>query len=154
MATHADSPARSGRLDAVTVGSVMQPGTITAPLDLSLTAVARMLAVYRVHAVVVHDDLAEREGGDPAWGVVTDRAVLAAAARTGLHGLCARDVARHGVTIPLYATLREAIAQMRREDTSHLLVVEATGRSPLGIVSTLDVAAALGGVAPTSSDGS
>jgi len=150
MATHADSPASSRRLDAVTVGAVIVPCCITAP---TVTAVARMLAVYRVHAVVVHDDLAEREGGDPAWGVVTDRAVLAAAARTGLHGLCARDVARHGVTIPLYATLRDAIAQMRREDTSHLLVVEAPGRSPLGIVSTLDVAAALGGVAPTSSDG-
>ena len=36
------------------VADVMHPGTIACPADTPLRSVARMMATYRVHAIIVH----------------------------------------------------------------------------------------------------
>ena len=57
------------------VSDAMRPGVITCPPDSSMRDVARMMVTNHIHAVVVRG---VKDSG--AWGVVTDRDLVAAAA--------------------------------------------------------------------------
>jgi CBS domain-containing protein len=50
----------------------MHPGMISCPPETSLRTVARMMATYRVHAIVVHAHGDEELPGGKPWGVVAD----------------------------------------------------------------------------------
>jgi CBS domain-containing protein len=59
----------------------------------------------------------------------------------------ARDVAWSPlITVPPDATLQQGAALMARHACTHLVVAERDAREPVGVLSTLDVAAALVGV--------
>ena len=60
------------------VADAMRPGVISCPPDSSMRDVARIMTSNHIHAVVVRG---VAEGG--AWGVVTDRDLLAAASGRG-----------------------------------------------------------------------
>jgi CBS domain-containing protein len=96
--------------------------------------VARMMVTNHIHAVVVRG---VKDSG--AWGVVTDRDLLAAAAgaEDAEAGACASEVL---VTVAPDEPLEAACELMRAHGVSHVMVVDPQQNQPLGVVSTLDVA--------------
>jgi CBS domain-containing protein len=119
----------------------MHEGLVSCRPDASLRTVARMLATYRVHALIVH------ARGDPsAWGVVTDRDVVRAAGSGDLGSQTALSV----VGAPAWTVApREPLARVAElmcdAGMSHVVVVDGVPARPVGVLSTLDIARALAG---------
>ena len=125
-------------LAKATVLDAMRLGVVSCPPDAPLREVARILATYRIHAVVV----AEIEGDRP-WGIVSDQDLAAAAGRD-LEQLTARDLARSElVTVTPDESLSVAARLMAERGLAHLVVVQPHSGQPVGVLSTLDLAGVL-----------
>ena len=134
-------------LQQLRVIEAMHPGVIACPLDTPLRTVARMMATYRVHAVVV---VGHGEDGLPEglWGVVSDLDLVGVAQATDFDELTAGGLAATpALTIATTDPFAHAVQMMVENEVSHLIVVEPRSRRPIGVVSTHDVARALAGVA-------
>jgi CBS domain-containing protein len=127
------------------VADVMRPGVLSCPSDTLLREVARIMAVHRIHCVVVGD---LRSGERGAWGVLSDmdlaRAVESATEDTTAGEIAATDP----VSLPPTATFGDAARLMAEHDTAHVVVIDGRSGDPLGVVSTLDVALELAGLVP------
>ena len=125
----------------------MHPGVIACPVDTGLRTVARMMATYRVHAVLVlaHDpDQALEDDG--LWGVVSDVDLIQAAQSEDFDDRTARSLAATQVlTANSSDSLERAVQLMVEHEVTHLVVVERRSHRPIGVLSTLDVARALAG---------
>ena len=135
-----DSPA----FEDAKVLDAMRLGVITCCPDASLREIARVLATYRVHSVVI----SETEGDRP-WGIVTD-IDLAGAADKDLDKVTARDISRGRlVTVSADEDLGHAARLMAEHAVAHLVVVQPHSGQPVGVLSTLDLAGVLawGGMA-------
>jgi CBS domain-containing protein len=139
-------PAITPTLDfeAATVADVVHHGLVTCRPDAAAVTIARMMARHRIHALVVDGVRPDTGRGERlVWGVVSDLD-LARAAHTGVGGLTAADLAAtEPLTIEPSAPLGEAARLMDEHGIGHLIVVN--GRRPVGVASTLDIAAALAG---------
>jgi CBS domain-containing protein len=125
-----------GFADAEVVDA-MRLGLITCPPDASLVDVARTMATYRVHYVVVEKP---DSAGHRPWGVVSDIDLVRAASEGGL-GRSAAEVARSDlVTVSADERLGRALALMAEHGVSHLVVLQGQSGRPVGVLSTLDVA--------------
>jgi CBS domain-containing protein len=126
------------------IADVMRPGVLSCPSDTPLREVARIMAVHRIHCVVVGD----LRSGDGAWGVLSDldlaRAVESATEDTTAGEIAATDP----VSLSPTATLDEAARMMAEHETAHIVIVDRPSGDPLGVVSTLDVALALAELVP------
>jgi len=125
----------------------MHPGVISCLPETPLRAVARMMASYRVHAIIVMP----RHMGDLAhslsWGVVSDLDLIRGAQDGDVDTDTARTVAGTPVrSIESTAPLAGAVDAMIAEGLSHLIVVEPHAGRPVGVLSTLDVARVLAGL--------
>ena len=127
-------PAPEPLLDARTVGDAMHRGIVTCAPTASLREVAELLAGNSIHCAVV--------AGDPdrtLWGIVSDvdlvRGLISPVPLVA-GNLAALDV----ITVGPDDDLLHAAQLMAEHDIAHLIVVEAG--SPVGVVSTLDVARA------------
>jgi CBS domain-containing protein len=126
-----------------TVDEAMHPGVIACDAAASLREVARMMALYRVHAIVV-ESAGEDGLGTGTWGVVHDFDLVEAMADGTVDGRSAGSAARTPlVAIERGATLPEAAALMARRRVSHLLVVSTSARRPVGVLSSFDIARAI-----------
>ena len=123
----------------VRVRDCMHHGVLTCSANDSLRDVAAIMANHRVHAVVITSSNGERP-----VGVVSDLDVVAAVAT---RADCTAGQA--GATEPLTVSADEPIlhaAQLMNEHgVSHMVVVDAAGGYPLGMLSSLDVAAVYAG---------
>jgi CBS domain-containing protein len=128
--------------EKATVADVMRPGVMSCPPNTSLVTVAQTMTAHNIHAVVVSGLTAELVAGDQvAWGMLSDMDLMRAVL-SGIRDRRARDYTRSdAVAIQPSATLLHAAALMIKHDTAHLVVTDI-GR-PIGMVSTLDVAASL-----------
>jgi len=116
------------------VGDIMRPGLITCQPQTRLRGVAQAMAANHVHTVVVV------EPGIEKWRVIHDIDLLRRASE-GPEGR-AIDVADDPVTISVDEPITRAAQLMSEQRTRHLLAVDEEGR-PVGVVSSLDLAAAL-----------
>jgi CBS domain-containing protein len=124
---------------AQTVGQAMHAGVITCPPGTTLRSVAGILAEHLIHAVVV-----AREDVDAPLAVVTDRDVVFRHSRSELDDVTAAAAANApAVTVREDVDLRQAAELMAHYGTSHVIVTERGGRRPIGVLSSLDVAAAV-----------
>lgn len=124
--------------DEATVVDAMRVGVVSCPGEASLKEVARMMATYRIHSVLITD----MEGHKP-WGIVSDLD-LAMKAGADLDKLIARDVANTDVvSVGADDKLSVAARLMAEHRTSHLVVVQPHSGHPVGVLSTLDVAGVL-----------
>lgn len=131
-------------LAEITVAEAMHPGVLTCPLETSLRDVARMMALYRIHAVVAYGEDNDDVEGPGLWGVVSDLDLVRAAVPGRLEDLSARGTAvTPAVTIGSDDTLQHAAQLMSEHDVTHLIVVDPGAKTPLGVLSTLDLARAL-----------
>jgi CBS domain-containing protein len=124
--------------DSATVLDAMRLGVVSVAPDTPLREVARVLATYRIHAVVV----SEIEGDRP-WGIVSD-VDLTAAAGKDFDQVTARDIWRSQlVTITADEELGRAAELMTKHGVTHLVVVQPHSGQPVGVLSTLDLAGVL-----------
>jgi CBS domain-containing protein len=131
-------------LGTETVEGSMTVGLLRCPPDAGLAEMAATMAGDRVHCLLVDLSGAPGRGSHPDWGVVSDQDLVAAAA-TG-RGAAAQIAGSPAVTVTPDRKLLHAAELMRDYQTSHLVVVGAEG-DPVGVLSTLDIAAALAGPA-------
>jgi len=128
--------------DNARVEDAMHAGVLTCPPETPLRTVARMMASYSVHAIVVTDLDAEGDPRDRAWGIVSAldvaRARASGASEPTAGGTASTDV----VTVSSGDPLSRATELMIEHGTEHVVVDDASGR-PVGIVSTRDLAAVL-----------
>ena len=132
-----------GRLTDVRVGEAMHHGVLTCDRDASLSEVARVMTEHAIYCIVVEND-----GGDggPFWGVVSDLDLVAAATVRDLDDQTAGGTAASPIVMVTPAETLERAAQLMTEhSTSHLIVADVGLLEPVGVISTLDVAAALSG---------
>ena len=127
--------------DHASVVDAMHPGVMTCLAEESLVGVARTFATHHIHAIVVVAH--EPSGGveEPAWSVLSDRD-LVAAALAGIEDRTAGEAANtEAPTIDRDASLEHAARLMTEHDVSHLVVV-SDGR-PVGMISTIDIAGSI-----------
>ena len=125
-----------------TVAGVMHAGVVTCSPTASLRTVARTLAAHGIHAVVV---VSADEA--PPCAVVTDRDVIFAHATGRLDRLSAREAATQPtITVRPSLDLRSASELMMRHGVAHIVVTDSGDHRPIGVVSSLDIAAAVGEV--------
>ena len=135
MKTQVRDSATGPATRSIRVADVMHEGVLTCGREESLAVVARLMARHRIHAVVVAD-------GPSLWGVVSDLDLVAAASVRDLEAQTAgAAAATPALTIAPDDTLQRATQLMVEHALTHLVVV-ARDR-PVGVISTLDVAAAL-----------
>jgi len=127
-------PAPETLLDSLTVGEAMHRGIVTCAPTAGVREVAELLAEHRVHCAVVAGD-----PGRALWGILSDLDLmrgLCSPVPLAAGNLAALDV----VTVTPEDELRRAAQLMAEHDTAHLIVVD--GGTPVGILSTLDIARA------------
>ena len=125
------------------VADAMHPGVLTCPPETSLITVARMMAAYGVHAIVVTAPDAESESSERGWAVVSDLDVTKAAS-IGHEDATAGGMAQTElVTVAPHEPLSRATELLAEHEVSHLVVADSEADRPVGVISTLDVAAAL-----------
>jgi signal-transduction protein with cAMP-binding, CBS, and nucleotidyltransferase domain len=120
----------------------MHPGLISCPPTTPLRVVARMMATYRVHAVLVQDPLSESR----AWRTISDTELIRVAALGEFAERQAGAVAvSPALTVASDDDLARAADTMLASGASHVVVVEPRSGKPIGVLSTLDVTRALAG---------
>ena len=126
-------------LEHVRVGDCMHAGVLTCSADASLRDVASIMADHHVHAVVI-------AGGDLARpeGVISDLDVLAALA-TRAECTAGQAGATEPLTVSADLNLQAAAQLMSEHGVSHLVIVDAAGGYPVGVLSSLDIAAVYAG---------
>jgi CBS domain-containing protein len=139
---------RPPALERFRVIDVMHPGVICCPLETPLPTVARMMATYRVHAIIVIAHESDELEGGTLWGVISDGDLMQAAQADEFGEQTARSLAATPpLTITSKESLERAVQLMVAHEVTHLIVIERHSRRPIGVVSTLDVAMALSGYA-------
>jgi CBS domain-containing protein len=124
--------------EEASVVDAMRVGIVSCPPDTPLRDVARIMATYRIHCVVV----SEMEGANPT-GVIAD-VDLAAAASSGSRKANAGQLARtEPVSVAAYDSLARAAQLMAEHEVSHLVVIQPHSRNPVGVLSALDLAGVL-----------
>jgi CBS domain-containing protein len=133
-------------LGMIKVAEAMHEGVHTCPLETSLRDVARMMALYRIHAIVAFGEDTDEADGPGLWGVVSDLDLV----RAALIGELEDHTAGGTAATPLLLvapddTLQHAAQLMSEHEAAHVVVVDRESTRPVGILSTLDIARALAG---------
>ena len=137
-------------LETLRVADAMHPGLISCSPDTPLRAVARMMVMYRVHAILVSTHGVEELPGGGVWGVISDTDLLRAVRAGGIDEEASGALASAPVlTVTTNDTLAHAAQLMADHDIAHLIVAEPYTARPIGVLSTLDVARALAGFPET-----
>jgi CBS domain-containing protein len=125
------------------VRDAMRVGVYACPPETSLRDVARMMAGYHIHCVVVADMDGEGESERP-WGVVSDVDLIRAGGADAADRTAGDTAPAEPVTVTPDDSLAHAVQLMTEHETSHLIVVGGDGEKPVGVLSSLDIAAVLG----------
>lgn len=132
-------------LDEIHVDEVMSHGVLSCPLETPLRAVADLMARHEVHCIVGFGDVTEDD--TRLWGVISDLDLVAAAAAGDVDVRTAGgSAATKVITVGPHETVRRAAQLMSEHRIGHLVVADPGSDKPLGVISTLDVAAAVAGV--------
>lgn len=132
---------RTALIRSICVSEAMHPGVFGCDRDAPLSEVAATMTRERVHCVVV--DRGSGDTGEP-WGIISDLDLVAAATVRNLDEQTAGGSAAAPLVLVSETESLERAAQLMTEhSTSHLVVVDPADFRPVGILSTLDVAASL-----------
>ena len=133
---------RRRSLSELRVIRAMHPGVLACAPDASVGRVAELMAAYGIHAVVVFRNTAD--GDQAPWGVISDLDLVGALLEgVGEDATASSIAASPIVLVSTDDTLEHAAERMVAHGTSHLVVLDADTSHPVGILSTLDLAAAV-----------
>ena len=124
--------------EEASVVDAMRIGIINCHPTASLRDVARIMATYRIHSVVVN----EMDGGSPL-GVISDVDLAAAVARGSLQSTAAELARAEPLTVAADDSLERAAHLMAEHAVSHLVVIQPHSGHAVGMLSVLDVAGVL-----------
>lgn len=124
--------------EQASVVDAMRVGIVSCPPDTTLGEVARIMATYRIHCVVV----SEMEGATPV-GVVADIDLAAAAASHSRKATAGQLARSEPVTVAADDSLERAAQLMAEHEVSHLVVIQPHSGHPVGVLSALDLAGVL-----------
>jgi CBS domain-containing protein len=129
-----------------TAGAVMNHGVINIPPHSTLEDAAGEMARHHVHCVVV-EGLARGADRDEhlVWGILSDMDLMRAFAAGRLDVAAGELAATEIVTVDPRDTIEQVARLMAEHDITHVVVVSAENGEPTGVVSSLDIAGALGG---------
>jgi CBS domain-containing protein len=119
----------------ICVRDCMHLGIFSCSGDAPLGELAGIMAKHRVHAVAVTNG-----DGEQIVAVASDLDVIAAAA-SGKEPTAGQIAATEPLAISANAPIQSAAQMMTEHGVAHLVVVDAAGGDPVGILSTLDLAA-------------
>ena len=138
MTTPSAVPTARRRPARSTVADVMSVGLIGCAASTPIDAVARLMADDRIHCVLV-----EHSGptGDD-WRILSDLDLVAALAVGLTTAEAGAAAASEFVAVGPGETLERAAQMMTEHEATHLVVVAPGVPRPIGVVSTLDLAAA------------
>jgi CBS domain-containing protein len=141
------SAIRSSRaLGEVYVSEAMHKGVFTCSADTRLDAVASLMSHEHIHAVVVSGAAEVVHGDRQPWGIVSDLDLLRAAL-TGSTDLTAGQIAAmEFLTVSPAETLERAAQMMIEHEVTHLVVLDPEAGHAVGVLSTHDLAGAIGSV--------
>lgn len=145
-----ERPVQAGedKLRATLVRDVMHPGIVSCSQAATAAEIARIMASCRVHCVAVMG-LSHDQRQDPLiWGIVSDLDLLDAATDAGRSATAATLASEPVISIRPTMSVHEAAKAMVQYGAAHVVVVDPERRTPLGILSTLDVAEVLAADAP------
>jgi CBS domain-containing protein len=131
---------RASCLPPVRVSDCMHTGIVSCASDAPLAEVAGIMSKHRVHAVAVSDHQDRRP-----VGVVSDLDVVAAAV-SGAEPSALQAAATEPLAVSASESLHRAAQLMAEHGVTHLVVLDAAGGYPVGVLSTLDIAVAYAGV--------
>lgn len=141
-----DDRRREPAFASARVRDAMHPGILTCSPDATLPEVARTMDEHRVHCVAVLGMSLHAKPERLVWGIVSDIDLVRAVHAHGAAGATAGAVAAtEPVTVDADEPLAAAAQLMGEHDVHHLVVVTGAGADaqPVGILSSLDVAAAV-----------
>ncbi|HSI81021.1 MAG TPA: CBS domain-containing protein [Solirubrobacterales bacterium] len=120
------------------VAEAMRHGTLTCQAETSLRTVAALMVEHRIHSVVVTDldGVSER-----AWGIVTEADVVRAFGEDVDRRTAGEMAVTELVTVTPDDTLEHAAQLMAEHEVTHLVVVGPDSGRPVGVLSSLDLAA-------------
>ena len=125
------------------VSDVMHSGVITCDPAEPLRMVAATMASKRIHCVVV----AARDDGQASgsWSIVSDLDLVNAVTEDRFDDRTAASAAiSEFLTVTADEKLHRVAQMMTEHELTHLVVVDRASGRPTGVLSTLDVAAAVG----------
>jgi CBS domain-containing protein len=117
------------------VGDAMHRGVVSCHPETRAIAVLRMMAAHRIHSVVVTD-------GQSAPRLVSDADVAAALCQLPIATQTAVDLAHPAPLLRRSESVSSALARMHEFRSTHAVVVDSQ-RSPVGVLSILDIAEAV-----------
>jgi CBS domain-containing protein len=122
-------------LEHIRVHDAMHPGILSCLAGSPLREVAEIMATHHVHAVVIN----RGEGARPV-GVVSDLDIVTAII-DGRELSAGQVAATEPLTVSSDERLNRAAQLMAAHGVSHLVVADAADGHPIGVLSTLDLAA-------------
>jgi CBS domain-containing protein len=129
-----------GEAASARVEDAMHRGVLVRPRHTLLSEIARLMAEYHVHAIVIAD---EPDDAASLWGVVSDLDLVAAASVRDLREQVAgATAASPALMVAPTETMLRAAQLLTEHAITHLVVVEPSSARPIGVLSTLDVARA------------
>lgn len=135
--------ARAYNFETAVVADAMHGGVLTCVRETSLVTAAQMMAAERVHCLVVVATMPG--GGTKLCGVLSDRDVLATAARGDLLEATAGSSARTEiVTVTPEDSLPRVAELMDDHGLTHVVVLDPHTGAPIGVLSALDITAVVG----------
>lgn len=125
------------KLSSILARDAMHAPIVACRPDAGLDHVATLMASHRVHAVIVDGILGDRL----VWGVVTDQDLISAALNEFAAANAGAAARTEALTVDAGDDLALVSRRLVEHACSHAIVVE--GERPVGVISTLDVAAAI-----------
>lgn len=127
----------------------MRTDIISCAPDARVADAAAMMAEHRVHCIAVRPEDGSKGGG---WTVLSDLDVAGAAVAEGDVEAVGRFTGTPAVVISPDDTMARAAQLMTEYAAGHLVVAQPGAARPAGILSTLDVSAALARIAGVGGD--
>ena len=143
MTTSHVTSTNSDRMPALaqaSVADVMRLGVISCPPETDLVEVARLMSLHRIHAVVISGIARDHSGEHLTWGLLSDMDLVEAAREPFANAVAGDLAATEVVVIEPHEPLLRAAQLMAEHQLAHLLVVSPSTGTPVGVVSTLDIA--------------
>lgn len=126
-------------IEHATVKNAMRPEVLTCPPDAPLRDVARTMASEHVHSVIVSG----AGSGERKWGIVSDMDLMRAAREDIDERTASWAAASEFISVAPDEALERAVQMMVEHDATHIVVVDPVDDTPIGVLSTLDVAGLL-----------
>lgn len=128
-------------LSSIPARDAMHGAIVTCDPSTPATAVAELMSRHMIHCLVVEGIHGDDHGEHLVWGVVTDLDLVRAVVLTDGDPAAWTFASTEAVTVDASDDLATVAAVLVQRGSSHVVVVD--DESPIGVISTLDIAKAV-----------